>query len=71
MARLLGRIGFDVLQVNPYGALETFMRYAGWRIRPGWRRGLAVAMDYLPVVRNWGSTCIWVARKRGDGGQWC
>lgn len=64
MARLLGRIGFDVLQVKPYGALETFMRYAGWRIRPGWRRGLAVAMDYLPVVRNWGSTCIWVARKR-------
>jgi SAM-dependent methyltransferase len=64
LALLLGRIGFDVLQVKPYGALETFTRYAAWQIPAGWRRALGVAMDYLPVVREWGSTCIWVARKR-------
>jgi SAM-dependent methyltransferase len=63
MAGLLTRVGFEVLQVQPYGVLDTFTRYAGWRIPARYRRALAVAMDFLPVVREWGSTCIWVGRK--------
>lgn len=63
MARLLARVGFEVLQVQPYGVLDTFTRYAGWRVPARYRHALAVSMDYLPVVREWGSTCIWVGRK--------
>jgi SAM-dependent methyltransferase len=64
MADLLGRIGFDVLQIRPYGTLDTLVRFGGWRVPGALEFPLAVSMDYLPVVRNWGSTCIWVARKR-------
>jgi hypothetical protein len=28
------------------------------------RNALALPLDYLPVVREWGSTCLWIARKR-------
>ena len=27
-------------------------------------RGLALAHDYVPIIDAWGSTCIWVGRKR-------
>lgn len=64
MTRLLDRLGFDVVQVRPYGVLETFTRYATWQIPSPWRNLLGFGMDYLPVVRQWGSTCIWVGRKR-------
>jgi SAM-dependent methyltransferase len=63
MANLLGRLGFEVLQVRPYAVLDTFVRYAGWRIPARLTNVLALPMDYVPVVRDWGSTCIWVARK--------
>jgi SAM-dependent methyltransferase len=63
MANLLGRLGFEVLQVRPYAALDTFVRYGGWRVPPTLTPLLALPMDYLPVIRHWGSTCIWVARK--------
>jgi SAM-dependent methyltransferase len=64
MARLLERLGFEMLQIRPYGALETLERYAGWRVPGRVKRPLAFSLDYLPVVRDWGSTCIWLARKR-------
>lgn len=64
MADLLGRIGFDVLQIRPYGTLDTLVRFGGWRVPGALEFPIAVSMDYLPVVRDWGSTCIWVARKR-------
>jgi SAM-dependent methyltransferase len=63
MAKLLGRLGFEILQVRPYAVLDTFIQYAGWRIPPRLTNALALPMDYVPVVRDWGSTCIWVARK--------
>ncbi|MBA3885222.1 MAG: class I SAM-dependent methyltransferase [Acidobacteria bacterium] len=63
MATLLGQLGFDVLQVRPYAVLDMFVRYGGWRIPAALTNILALPVDYLPVVRRWGSTCIWVARK--------
>jgi hypothetical protein len=63
MASLLGQLGFEVLQVRPYAVLDMFIRYGGWRVPAPVTNALALPLDYLPVLRNWGSTCIWVARK--------
>ena len=63
MANLLEQLGFDVLQIRPYAALATIVRYGGWRVPRRMSDVLAYSMDYLPIVRHWGSTCIWVARK--------
>jgi hypothetical protein len=64
MTAVLETIGFDVLQVRPYAALDTLERFGGWRVPAPLNTALSFGMDYMPVVRNWGSTCIWVARKR-------
>ena len=32
MAAVLERLGFEVLQVRPYAALDTLMRYGAWRV---------------------------------------
>jgi SAM-dependent methyltransferase len=64
MARVLERLGFEVVQILPYGVLDTFVTYGGWRVPRPMTRVLAFSMDYVPIVRQWGSTCIWVARKR-------
>jgi hypothetical protein len=64
MARLLKEIGFSVLQVRPYAVLDTLVQYAAWRVPGRLKTALAWSLDYTPVVRSWGSTCIWVARKR-------
>ena len=64
MAKLLDGMGFEVLQVRPYGALDTLVRFAGWRVPHRMRNAFALPLDYIPVVREWGSTCLWVARKR-------
>jgi SAM-dependent methyltransferase len=64
MATVLAQLGFEVLQIRPYAALDTLMRYSGWRVPRRLTTPLAFSMDHMPVVRNWGSTCIWVARKR-------
>jgi hypothetical protein len=63
MARLLGQLGFEVLEIRPYAALHTLLRYGGWRVSRRVTDVLAYAMDHLPVVQRLGSTCIWVARK--------
>jgi SAM-dependent methyltransferase len=63
LTTLLRRLGFEVVQVRPYAALDTFIRYAGWHLPPRLAHVAAGLMDYVPVVRDWGSTCIWVARK--------
>jgi SAM-dependent methyltransferase len=65
MAALLERLGFDVLQVRPYATLATLEQFGGWRIPRAVNHALAFGLDYVPVVREWGSACIWVARKRG------
>jgi hypothetical protein len=64
LARLLTDMGFEVVQVRPYAALDTLIRYGGWSVPRGMTRALAFSLDYLPVVRDWGSTCLWVARRR-------
>lgn len=63
MATLLGRIGFDVVQIHHYGALDTLVRYGGWRVPRSLSHPLAYAADVQPIARRLGSTCIWVARK--------
>jgi SAM-dependent methyltransferase len=63
MAAVLERLGFRVRQIRPYGALDTLVSYGGWRVPPFLENGLAFALDHTPVIRNWGSTCIWVAEK--------
>jgi SAM-dependent methyltransferase len=62
MARLLADLRFEVLQIRPYATLDTFVRYGGWQVPARVRPALALAMDYLPGLRHWGSACIWVAR---------
>lgn len=63
LGRLLERLGFELLQVRPYASLDTMTSFNGWKV-PGWAtKPLAVAMDYAPVVRQWGSCCIWVGRR--------
>jgi len=64
MTALLEQLAFDVVQVRPYAALQTLLRYGGWHV-PAPTKGLvALVLDYLPTVRNWGSSCVWVGRKR-------
>jgi SAM-dependent methyltransferase len=63
MSRLLERLGFELLQVRPYASLATMVYFAGWRVPRPAEKALAVAMDYIPVSRDWGSCCIWVARR--------
>ncbi|HEX7138562.1 MAG TPA: class I SAM-dependent methyltransferase [Vicinamibacterales bacterium] len=64
LARVLTTIGFDVVHIRPYGALDTFVQFGNWRVPRPLTLPLAYGMDYVPVVRNWGSTCLWVARRR-------
>jgi SAM-dependent methyltransferase len=63
MTGLLRRLGFDVVQIRPYATLDTLVRFGGWRVPGALEYPIAYSMDYLPIIRNWGSTCIWVARK--------
>lgn len=65
MARLLVTLDFEVLEIRPYAVLATFARFYGWRIAARWSKPLALVLDYLPHVRHWGSTCLWIARKPG------
>jgi SAM-dependent methyltransferase len=64
MTTLFERLGFAVVQVRPYAALQTLVRHGGWRVPGPARRLLALVLDYMPIVREWGSSCVWVARKR-------
>ncbi|HEY7287840.1 MAG TPA: class I SAM-dependent methyltransferase [Vicinamibacterales bacterium] len=63
LTSVLTRIGFDVECVRPYASLDTLVRFANWRIPRLLNLPLAYGMDYVPVVRNWGSTCLWIARR--------
>ena len=63
MAGLLETLGFRVRQIRPYGALDTLVRFGGWRIPRFLKNAVALGLDHTPVIRKWGSTCIWVAQK--------
>jgi SAM-dependent methyltransferase len=63
LTRLLTEIGFEVEGVRPYATLDTLQRFGNWRVPRLLNLPLAYGMDYIPIVRNWGSTCLWVARR--------
>jgi SAM-dependent methyltransferase len=63
LTTLLTGLGFEVVQVRPYAALDTFIHDAAWHLPPRLAHVAAGLTDYVPVVRDWGSACIWVARK--------
>ena len=59
----LEALGTRVIQVFPYGTSKTLADHS-W-LNPFVRvvgRGAGL-LDYLPVLRNWGHSCIWVAQK--------
>jgi SAM-dependent methyltransferase len=64
IANLLRQLGFEVLQIRPYGVIETLTRYGGWSIPEVLAKPLSFSLDHLPGSGALGSTCIWVARKR-------
>jgi SAM-dependent methyltransferase len=64
LTAVLERLQFEVLQIHPYSVLNTFVRANGWRVPRPFSTALSFGMDHLPMVRRWGSSCIWVARKR-------
>ncbi len=64
LARVLTSIGFDMVCIRPYATLDTLVQFGNWRVPRLLNLPLAYGMDYVPVVRNWGSTCLWVARRR-------
>ena len=63
MSGLLERLGFEVVQLHPYGSLSTMLEFAGWKIPQPFVMPLEYAMEYAPVTRWWGYCCIWVARR--------
>jgi SAM-dependent methyltransferase len=64
MKGVLVDLGFEVVQMRSYGVLDTLMRYGGWRIPRPLVSPIALALDHTPGIQAWGSTCIWMARKR-------
>jgi len=64
LARVLVDIGFEVLCIRPYATLDTLVQFGNWRVPRLLNLPLGYGMDYVPIVRNWGSTCLWVARRR-------
>ena len=64
LAAVIEQLGFEVVQIRPYATLDTLVRFGGWRVPRPFSHALAFGMDYLPVIHKWGSTCMWVARKK-------
>jgi SAM-dependent methyltransferase len=64
LARVLTTVGFDVISIRPYAVLDTLVQFGNWRVPRLLNLPLAYGMDYVPIIRNWGSTCLWVARRR-------
>ncbi len=63
MSRLLERLGFEILQLRSYGSLMTMVAFADWEFPKPIMRALEIAMEFTPVVREWGYSCIWVGRR--------
>jgi len=67
MARMLRDLGLEVLMTRPYGTLLTLSSHlpALGLVGGGLlAKMLAVALDFAPVTRGWGYSCLWIARKR-------
>ncbi|MGH3388476.1 MAG: class I SAM-dependent methyltransferase [Actinomadura sp.] len=62
LSGVLRDLGFEVLQARPYDAVDTLIKFAGWRIPRRLVKPLAV-LDAAPVIRRWGRCCVWVARR--------
>jgi SAM-dependent methyltransferase len=65
LTRVLARIGLEVLHVRPYDTLATLTQYGGLKVPAAFSKPLAVALDYLTGTREWGDSCLWVARTTG------
>ncbi|OHV46233.1 hypothetical protein CC117_00845 [Parafrankia colletiae] len=66
MSAILRGLGFEVVDVRLHGTLLTLATWSfPWLGRlPGWLgRLLGFTVDSLPVLRRWGASCIWVARR--------
>ena len=66
MTAVLERVGFEVVQTRHYGTLKTLSDHVPLVARAPLgplRNPLAVTLDSLPAVRDWGHSCIWVGRK--------
>jgi len=62
LATTLQRLGFEQVQARPYATWATFT--SEWPVLARIPAGRACgALDLVPLVREWGSTCIWTARK--------
>lgn len=66
MNRILEELGFEVLEARFHGTIQTLREHTpllgkvplGVATKP-----VSVALDVLPITRNWGHACVWVARK--------
>lgn len=70
MATRLRDHGFEVVQIFPYGTLNTLVEHVPLlrNVPLGTlRKPIAVILDKLPLIREWGHGCVWVARKPGTG----
>jgi SAM-dependent methyltransferase len=67
MERMLTSLGFDILRSRPYATLLTLATHvpaAAWIGRGMFGKAVALALDFAPVTRGWGYTCLWIGRKR-------
>jgi SAM-dependent methyltransferase len=70
MSAILRHIGFDLLDVKLHGSLKTIVDMLPFRgdiadsfMSSKIAKMLAIALDILPVTRNWGHSCLWIAKK--------
>ncbi|ONH61128.1 hypothetical protein CcI49_08480 [Frankia sp. CcI49] len=66
MSAILRGLGFEVVDVRLHGTLLTLATWSmPWLAQlPGLiSRPLGLTVDKLPVLRRWGASCIWVARR--------
>lgn len=62
MTSTLERLGFALIDVRPYGTWATLSKE--WPILTRLPMGrLAAILDFLPGLRELGSSCIWTAQK--------
>lgn len=65
MRSILASCGFEVLSSSYRGSLKTLRDHTSLARIPLGRLGfpLALALDWCPLTRQWGHSCLWVARR--------
>jgi SAM-dependent methyltransferase len=64
LSQLLAQLRFEVLNVRPYDSLTTLTRHANVKVPAVLIKPFSLVLDYVPRVREWGSSCLWVALRR-------